>query len=55
MTDTKTKPTRAELQDAAERVRIARTMAAAFPNAGNRQALAEAVEAFNRLRQEDQP
>jgi hypothetical protein len=44
-----TTPLHLQRREAAERVRIARTMAAAFPDDENRAELAEALEAFHRL------
>lgn len=43
---------RTELQDAAERVRVARTMVAAFPTAERQQELSAAIEAVRLLRGE---
>lgn len=41
---------RTELQEAAERVRVARTMCAAFPSAERQAELSAAIEAFKELR-----
>jgi hypothetical protein len=45
---------RIELQEAAERVRVARTLAAAFPSAERIRELEAAIAAFNDLRSGDE-